>query len=105
MLKLIDIWKRISTGIVTADPEVHLDRVSKVTQFRKTIEIITKRLTYGHLSQQYRVYRKKEMVWEERLTNDAILQFFPLAHLDYLGAVWVKVDEILRTRVAGLDGR
>lgn len=101
-LKLNDIYKRVSPGIVTPITGVDMDRLSKVVQFRKTLEIILKRLVYGHVSQKCRVYIKKDLIWNVVLKNDVLLQFFDAVHMEYLAHVFREVDGILKKRVEAL---
>uniref|UniRef100_A0A6C0C8G1 3'-5' exonuclease domain-containing protein n=1 Tax=viral metagenome TaxID=1070528 RepID=A0A6C0C8G1_9ZZZZ len=95
--KLIDIFNSVTKGIKTADVDV--DMLSKVKAFSRVITLLLKKLTYTIISQKYTVQKTKTVMWNEKLDNDYVYDFFDEMPYLYLKKLFKDVERILITRI------
>jgi hypothetical protein len=97
IFKLIDIFKSVSGGIMTTD--VDIDKLSRVKTFSRVITLLLKKLTYTILSQKYTIHMKTNIIWDEKLDNSYIYEFFHEMPYLYLEKLFKEIEKILLVRV------
>ena len=105
ILKLIDIYKKVSVDLVTNNPHVDITKVTNVSHFRTTVNILIKRLVYGHVSQLCQVFKDKSTVWTDRMSNNLIHEFFEALELFHIGMMFKELDKIIELRIKQICSR
>ncbi len=98
ILKMIDVYNQISTGLTTTNPVVDIDKIVKVNHFKSSVMILIKRIVYGHISKICKVYKDKSTIWSDKLSNQLIFDFMKKIKFDYLYSIFKELDSILETR-------
>lgn len=99
IFKLIDIYNKILTGLETTHPMVKLDNLFKVNHFKKPVQNIIKRITYGFISKFCRVQKDKNTVWMDKLDNQFIFDFLENMEFKYLLSMFKDLSKTLETRI------
>lgn len=97
--KLDDIFKKLSNGLVTNNPLVVVDNLLKVNNLKASVTILIKRIIYGHVSYKCKIYKNKTSVWNERLDNNIIFDFFKKIELKSLYGFFKELDKIIAQKV------
>lgn len=100
ILKMIDIFNKVSQDLETANPAVSINKLTKVNHFKVPVMTLIKRITYGYISQKCRVQKDKTTVWTDKLYNQFIMEFLDKMNFYYLLRMFKELDKILETRVA-----
>lgn len=102
ILKMIDIYNQISTGLITTDPKVNIDNLQKVNHFKTSIMIIIKRIIYGFISQNCRVQKDKSTIWTDKLDNKFIFDFLKEMEFTYLFRMFKDLEKTLEVKVKAI---
>lgn len=102
IMKLIDIYNKVNTGIVTTDPVADIDSILKVNYFSKVIAIIIKKMTYTLAGKMYSIYKDKNTIWSAKLDNKFIFEFFGKMNYEYLGRMFKDIESTLEQRLRTL---
>lgn len=100
ILKMIDIYNQVSSNLESFNPKVSIDKLLKVNHFKVPMITIIKRMVYGHISKQCRVYKDKSTVWIDKLDNQFILDFFAELKFNYLLGIFSDLDKSLESKIS-----
>lgn len=99
IIKMIDIYNKVSINLDTVNPRVSIDKLIKVSHFKSFIMIIIKRIVYGHISYKCRVQKDKMTIWTDKLNNQFIFDFLEQMGYHYLLRMFKELDKNLENRV------
>lgn len=99
IIKMIDIFNKISIGLETFNPRVSIDKLTKVNHFKIPVMTLIKRIVYGHVSYKCKVQKDKTTIWTDRLPNQFIFDFLKKMEYYYLFRMFKELDKILEDRV------
>lgn len=99
ILKMIDVFTQVSTGLETTDPKVNIDKLTKVNHFKVPVMTIIKRLVYGYISQKCRVQKDKSTTWTDKLSNQFIFDFLEKMNFYHLLKMFKELDKTLEAKV------
>lgn len=100
ILKLIDVYNKIYTGLVTVDPVTEIDSILKVNYFKVLVETIIKKFVYTIAGRNFTIYKDKNTVWSEKLTNSYIFEFLnEKMDYKYLGRMFKDLESTLELRL------
>jgi hypothetical protein len=99
IVKLVDIFNNVSTGIKCTTPKIDIDNLLKVPHFKTTVVIIMKRIVYGIISKNCKVYKNKTTLWIEKLNNLFIHNFFMEMKFNCLDKMFSNISSILQDRI------
>lgn len=100
--KMQDIFKTVSTGLVTTDPYADIDKLNNVKMFATTIMLVIKKIVYTLISQKYAIHKSKMDTWKEKLSNDFVFDFYEEMGYQYLKRLFMELEKILRERIGKL---
>jgi hypothetical protein len=100
ILKLIDIYNKISPGLVSESPYLDVDKMANVKYFSKTLMMLIKKMVYTTISKTCTIHMNKTNIWRESLDNTYIYTFLA----DELKFNWISqalqnIEKIIVTRV------
>lgn len=98
LIKLVDIFNGM-TGLSSVKPKVEIDKIIKVNHFKSTIQILIKRMVYGHISKYCVVYKDKNNLWQDKLNNQIILDFFDFNGFTKLFQIFTEINQQIETRI------
>lgn len=99
IFKLIDIYNKLSIDLVTTDPVVTINKLTKVNHFKIPVMTLIKRIIYGYCSQKCRVQKDKNSSWTEKMHNTFIFDFLKKMNFFYLLRMFKDLDRTLEQRV------
>lgn len=99
ILKMIDIYNKVSKDLRIVNPPVNMDNLLNVNHFKKPIEFVIKRIIYGHISRYCTVYKNKNSVWTDKMSNKFILDFFAAYGFDNLLHIFKELNNLLESKV------
>jgi hypothetical protein len=97
--KLVDIFNQVSTGLVTSDPKVEIDKLLKVNYFKGLLMILIKKMVYTIISRKCRIYKDRTTLWTDKLDNKFIFDFLEKLNYGYLYKMFKDLEGILETRI------
>ena len=98
--KLDDIFKKMIVGLVTTNPVVVVDNLLKVNNLKASVTILIKRIIYAHISQKCKIYKNKFTIWNEKLYNNIIFDFFKTIELNALHDFFRELDTIIGNKIS-----
>lgn len=99
ILKMIDIFNNVSTGLQTYNPRVDIDKLALVNHFKDPIMTLVKRIVYGHISTKCKVQKDKSTIWTDKMSNQFIFDFLEVMGYEYLYKIFKELNGVLETRV------
>lgn len=99
ILKMIDIFNKVSVDLESNNPNVSINKLTKVNHFKVPVMTLIKRLVYGFVSEKCRVQKDKMTVWNEKLDNKFIFDFLDTMNYTYLLKMFKELSITLETRV------
>ena len=99
ILKMIDVFNKVSVGLESNNPTVSIDKLTKVNHFKVPVMTLIKRLVYGFISQKCRVQKDKTTIWNEKLDNKFIFDFLDKMNYNYLLRMFKELSITLESRV------
>lgn len=102
ILKMIDIFNKISVDLVSSDPKVEINKIIKVNHFKVPVLTIIKRLVYGFISTSCKVQQNKNTIWREKLDNQFIFDFLAEMKFDYLLKMFKNLATTISSRVKSI---
>lgn len=100
IVKMIDVYNQLLPGLSTTSPVVDIDKIIKVNYLKTAVKIIIKRIVYGHLSRKCRIYKDKNTLWTDKLSNKFIIDFFKELQFNYLLPMFKELNQILENKVS-----
>lgn len=97
--KLIDLYKSMTSGIVTTDPKAEIDKLLKVSYYKNNLTILIKKLFYNGLSEKCKIYKDKKTIWVTTTPPDYLFDFFQKSKYTYLLHFFREIKIILDTRI------
>lgn len=97
--RLNDIFKEISTNIVTDSPYVDLDKLFKINYFRKNLTYILKKICYTILSKRFSIKKDKDTFFNDRLSNDFVFDVLKEMKFPLLEQFFRKTESIMLDRI------
>lgn len=100
ILKLIDVYNKINTGLITTNPIADIDSILKVNYFKVIVVTILKKMTYTLASRNFTIYKDKNTVWSDKLNNGYIFEFLnEKMDYKYLGRMFKDLETTLELRL------
>lgn len=99
IVKMIDVFNQLSVGLVYQKYNLAIDSLLRVGYFKKKIQVILKRIIYGHLSRYCKIYQNKNVLWTDKLHNEFIIDFFKDVGLYHLADMFMDINEKLSMSV------
>jgi len=99
IFKMQDIFKQVSSGIITKNPYTDIDKLSYVKMYATTLSLIIKKIVYTLVSQKYTIHKSKTEIFKEKLSNEYVFAFFEVMNYNYLNQMFKEIEDILRMRV------
>jgi hypothetical protein len=101
-LKLIDIHKEITVGIVIECPDLALDRLLVINHFRKKTDFVLKRIVYALCTQRNKALHlmvNKNQPWHLKMDTQMIHQYFRASAYRALEQMFQSIEKVLATRL------
>lgn len=102
IVKMIDVYKQVSQNLKIMDPVLTVDTLHRVNNFTRILDVVTKRLVYGHISLRCRVFKDKSNIWTDKLYNHEILDYFRKNEFSYLYRMFNSINQVLESRVLAI---
>jgi hypothetical protein len=99
ILKMIDIFNKVSVDLNTTDPKVNINKLIKVNHFKVPVMTIIKRIIYGFVSQKCRIQKDKSTIWTDKLSNQFIFDFLEEMEYFYLLKMFKDLSKTLEVRI------
>ena len=116
-ITLIQVFNKLSVGLVYSKVGLELDTILQVSYFKKKVQFILKRIIYGHIVDKCRVFKNNTeslrittdsmgqrkinaadgIIWEE---NTFIVDFFNLIELNDLADLFSDINKKLRSMIS-----
>jgi len=100
--KMQDIFKAVSSELITSSPYTDIDKLNNVKMFATTITLIIKKLVYTIVSQKYTIHKSKMETWSDKLSNEYVFDFYEEMGYQYLKRMFIDLDKILRDKIQKL---
>uniref|UniRef100_A0A6C0LRR7 3'-5' exonuclease domain-containing protein n=1 Tax=viral metagenome TaxID=1070528 RepID=A0A6C0LRR7_9ZZZZ len=97
--KLLDVFGRVSTDLISTNPNAEIDKIMKVTYFSKSILLIIKKMTYTIASHNQIVYKDKNTQWDGKLDNEYIFDFLKKMKFNCLLKLFTSIERTLYSRI------
>ena len=100
--KLIDIYKLVQNGLKTSNPRADIDKIMKVPQYKKSIDILLKKIIYTILSKKYHILKDKTSSLNDRLDNQYVFDFLKTLNYHYLHDIFLELEQTLDDKLVKL---
>lgn len=97
--KLVDIYNKVSIGLITYGPKVEIAKLLKVNYYKALIVTIVKKMVYTIISKKCKVYKDKSTIWTDKLDNQYIFDFLKKMDYHYLNHMFKEIEKILENRI------
>lgn len=99
ILKMIDIFNKVSIDLESSNPKVSINKLTKVNHFKVPVMTLIKRLVYGFVSQKCRIQKDKTSIWNEKMDNNFIFDFLDKMNYSYLFKMFKELSITIESRV------
>lgn len=97
--KLVDIYNKISIGLISLDPIADIDQILKVPYYKGQVSILLKKMIYTAITKKCRIYKDKNTLWTDKLTNSYVYEFFDKIQFYYLTKVFKNIEAEIEIRI------
>lgn len=90
--RLHQLHELATKEVIVHDPTLALDDIMKVRYFKRVLSDIIKRITYGLISQRYKINEKNDKPYHHTLHNNFIFDRLKLLNLDTVMMLFLKIQ-------------